>query len=338
VNTGKLYLFVLLFTSSIFLNACSQKPAVYQKSRALMDTFVTITVTSDSRQAAEEAIEDAFETIRKFGDLINFYSDESEISAINRNAGIRAVEVSPETLDLIEKALFISDKSEGAFDPAIGPETLLWDFVNKTRPSDTEIRKNLGLINYRKIIIDREKSTVFLEKEKMLLDLGGIAKGYAADLAVKSLKQHGITGGIVAVAGDIKAFGRKPGNKSWMVGIKNPRQERADDEVIARLSLDDKAISTSGDYERYFILDGRRFHHILDPRTGYPADASRSVSVISDQGYMADAFSTALFIAGPEKGLKLAEEIGMDAVIIGNDGSFHITPGLQGKVTIERNH
>jgi len=334
----KAYLLPFLLLCMLLSSCSANRLSAYKKSKALLDTFVTITVVAASQDMADKAIEDAFDIIEKFGDLVNFYSDKSELSAINRNAGIREVRVSPETLDIIEKALFVSEKSGGAFDPTIGPEIKLWDFLKKVKPSDAEIRKNLPLVNYKNIIIDRTKSTVFLSRRNMLLDLGGIAKGFAADLAVQSLKQKGISSGLVAVAGDIKAFGLKPDKKPWIVGIKNPRQKSNDDEIIARVPLSDKAISTSGDYERYFIMDGKRFHHLLIPKSGYPANTCQSVSVIADQGVMTDAFSTAFFVLGPERGLGLAKEMGMDVMIIDSKGALHTTPGLQGKLTIERNH
>jgi len=334
----KAYLLPFLLLCMLLSSCSANRLSAYKKSKALLDTFVTITVVATSQDMADKAIEDAFDIIEKFGDLVNFYSDKSELSAINRNAGIREVRVSPETLDIIEKALFVSEKSGGAFDPTIGPEIKLWDFLKKVKPSDAEIRKNLPLVNYKNIIIDRTKSTVFLSRRNMLLDLGGIAKGFAADLAVQSLKQKGISSGLVAVAGDIKAFGLKPDKKPWIVGIKNPRQKSNDDEIIARVPLSDKAISTSGDYERYFIMDGKRFHHLLIPKSGYPANTCQSVSVIADQGVMTDAFSTAFFVLGPERGLGLAKEMGMDVMIIDSKGALHTTPGLQGKLTIERNH
>ncbi|MBS1235005.1 MAG: hypothetical protein H6R43_721 [Nitrospirae bacterium] len=334
----KAYLLPFLLLCMLLSSCSANRLSAYKKSKALLDTFVTITVVAASQDMADKAIEDAFDVIEKFGDLVNFYSDKSELSAINRNAGIREVRVSPETLDIIEKALFVSEKSGGAFDPTIGPEIKLWDFLKKVKPSDAEIRKNLPLVNYKNIIIDRTKSTVFLSRRDMLLDLGGIAKGFAADLAVQSLKQKGISSGLVAVAGDIKAFGLKPDKKPWIVGIKNPRQKSNDDEIIARVPLSDKAISTSGDYERYFIMDGKRFHHLLIPKSGYPANTCQSVSVIADQGVMTDAFSTAFFVLGPERGLGLAKEMGMDVMIIDSKGALHTTPGLQGKLTIERNH
>lgn len=334
----KLLLSLLLFLSIMLSSCLPTKLSSYKKSKALLDTFVTITVVAESKDTADKAIENAFDVIEEFGNLINFYSDKSELSAINRNAGIREVRVSPETLDIIEKALYVSEKSGGAFDPTIGPEIKLWDFLNKIKPSDVEIQKKLPLVNYKNIVIDRDKSTVLLKKKDMLLDLGGIAKGYAADLAVQSLKQKGISAGLVAVAGDIKSFGLKPDKKPWVVGIKNPRQKNNDDEVFATINLSGMAISSSGDYERYFIINGQRFHHLLIPKTAYPASTCQSVSVIAEQGAMTDAFSTALFILGPEKGLGLAKEMGMDAMIIDSKGAIHTTPGLEGKLTIERNH
>ena len=181
----KLFMSLLLCLFAMFLNSCSSnKPSTYKKSKALLDTFITITVVAESKEKADNAIENAFDVIEKYGDLINFFSDTSELSDINRNAGIHEVRISPETLDTIEKAVYVSEKSGGAFDPTIGPEIKLWDFLNKIKPSDAEIRRNLPLVNYKNIIIDRDKSTVFLKKKGMLLDLGGIAKGYAADLAV----------------------------------------------------------------------------------------------------------------------------------------------------------
>jgi thiamine biosynthesis lipoprotein len=329
-----LFALLLLFSFSCSRNS----PGVYRKTKPLMDTLVTVTVVADSDKKADSAIEKAFSAIERFGDKIDFFKETSELSAINRNAGIAAVKVSPETLGVIEQAVYVAEKSDGAFDPTVGPEIGLWDFAKKIRPSDEEIKKNLPLVGYRNIVIDKKKSTVFLKEKGMKIDLGGIAKGYAADLAVDVLRRDGISAGIVANAGDISTFGLKPDGKRWNVGIKNPRQKGEADELIAKAALSDKSISTSGDYERYFISEGKRYHHLLDPRTGYPAGLSRSVTIITDRAAFTDAFATAVFVLGPDKGMKLLRETGMDGIIIDTDGGIQTTPGTRGIVTFENSH
>lgn len=334
----KILLFLLLILTAVTVSCNKGRLSMYKKTKPLMDTLVTITVVSGSGEEADKAIEQAFSIIERFGDKINFFSDSSELSEINRNAGIAPVKVSRETVGVIERAVYISQISGGAFDPTIGPEIKMWDFFKKVRPTDAAIKEKLPLVNYRDIILDRNNSTVFLRRKGMSMDLGGIAKGYAADLALADLKQIGLRGGIVAAAGDIRAFGLKPDGSLWNVGIKNPRQQSEADELIAKATLTNKAISTSGDYERYFIEDGKRYHHILDPKTGLPAEQCRSVTVISDSGVYADGFSTAVFVSGPEKGMKLVREAGVDAILIDKDGVVHTTPGIKGMVTFEDSH
>jgi len=319
-----------------FLSCSRQDDSVYKKSMPLMDTIVSITVVADSKEIAEKAMAEAFGKIDRFGNRVNFYSEKSELSEINRNAGIRRTTVSPETLDVIEKAVHASEKSRGAFDPTIGPIVKLWNFADKKMPSDKEIKHALPLVNYRDIIVDTNASTVLLRKEGMMLDLGGIAKGYAADMAVDTLLKEGIRSGLVSVAGDIRTFGLKPDSKPWTIGIKNPRQTGTKDEIIAKARLTDTAISTSGDYERYFISDGKRYHHLLDPKTGFPAGTCRSVSIVSDKAADTDAFSTAVFVLGPDRGMKLATDLGMEALIIDINGNMHSTDGLKEKLSFEK--
>ena len=326
----------LMLISLSALSCSQQKDSVYKKTMPLMDTVVSISVVSDAKDAAEKAIDASFEKIDRFGNLINFYAEKSELSEINRNAGIQKTKVSPETLDLIEKAIAVSERSGGAFDPTIGPIVKLWDFLNKKKPADEEIRRALPLVDYRNVIIDKTDATVFLKKRGMMLDLGGIAKGYAADLAVASLIESGMQAGLVSIAGDIRTFGLKPDKKPWAIGIKNPRQTSEKDELIATIGLSDKAISTSGDYERYFMEDGMRLHHLLDPKTGYPATACRSVSIVTDRAVNTDAFSTAVFILGPEKGMTLARELGMEAIIIDSSGTRYLTDNVKEQLTFEK--
>lgn len=300
-----------------------------------MDTYISITVVTQSEDVADQAIETAFTALKRFGQLIDFYSDNSELARINRNSGMKPVQVSPETFDVIQKALRVSENSNGAYDPTIGPIVKLWDFHKRKKPADRDIRDTLPLVNFRDVVIDRNTSTVFLRKKGMMLDLGGIAKGYAADLAVKKLKEGGIHSGLVAAAGDIRAFGLKPDGKPWKIGIQNPRQHRSTDELIATISLSERAISTSGDYQRYFMVHNERFHHLLDPKTGYPSHTCRSVSIVADRGVFADAYSTAVFIMGTDKGLELVKQERMEAVIIDKNGIMHTTQGLKGLIRIE---
>ncbi|MFN3396147.1 MAG: FAD:protein FMN transferase [Thermodesulfovibrionales bacterium] len=320
---------LIFFLTVLPLLACSTKgERVFRKSKILMDTLVTINVVADSEDKAEKAIDKAFDEIKRLEGLISFWSENSEIAEINRKAGISPVKVSPLTLDIIEKALYVSEKTDGAFDPTVGPLMRLWDFKKGIIPDEGIIKDRLRLVDYREMVIDRANSTAFLRRKGMSFDTGGIAKGYAADLAVFVLKREGIKGGLVAVAGDIKAFGIKPDGRPWLVGIRNPRPKDKDDEVIATVELKDMAISTSGDYERFFIKDGKRYHHIMNPKTGQPAIGCQSVTVITKEGVFTDGFSTGIFVLGPERGLRLLEELGYGGVIIDTKGKIHITKGL----------
>jgi len=301
-----------------------------------MDTLVAINVVSDSDEKADKAMDSAFGEIENLDRMLNFFSARSELSMINKNAGLSPVRISAETLDIIENAINASKETGGAFDPTIGPEISLWDFSAKKMPDDESIKKKLRLVNYKKIMIDRERSTAYLKDKGMLIDLGGIAKGYASDKAVVELKKNGITSGLVSVAGDIKAFGLKPDGKPWRVGIQNPRSTGDHDEIMATIELNDMAISTSGDYKRFFMMDGKRYHHILDPATGYPAGGCRSVSIMAKDEVNTDSFSTGIFVLGPKKGMEVLKQMGFEGVIVDKNGGIYTTPGLRGKLEFKR--
>ncbi len=319
------YLILFLF---LFIISCHTE-RLYKKTSILMDTLVSVTVVSDSKKEAESAIEEAFSEIRRLEGLINFYSSESEISMINKNAGIKPVKVSRETMDVIKKAIYVSEITEGAFDITVGPLVRLWDFHKRIKPEEEKIKEAKRYVGYRDIIIDERDSTVFLRRKGMYIDPGGIVKGYTADRVVEILKRRGIKAGLVAVAGDIKAFGRKPDGNPWIVGVRNPRSEKRDD-LIATLELNERAISTSGDYERYFIIDGKRYHHILNPETGYPAEDSVSVTVISEDGYLADGLSTGFFVLGSQKSLGIAKRYNLGLIIVDKTMKIYTTENIDG--------
>lgn len=308
-----------------------------------MDTFCSITVVSSSREKAEEAIEAGFAEIKKLEILINYFSADSELSEINRSAGIKPVRVSKDTMDLINKTLQITRASHGAFDPSIAPLIKLWDFSRQNKkpsvPANNYIRNAMQLVDFEKVQINNKTSEVYLKEKEMEIDLGGIAKGYAADRAADAVKNKGIKSGLIAVAGDIMGFGLNSTGKAWKVGIQNPRPETESEkpweDIIASLWLEDRAISTSGDYQRFFFQNGKRYHHILDPETGYPAESDLiSVTVIAHEGYVADGLSTAVFVLGAKKGLELINTMGIDAVLVDANRKVLVTENLKDKIDL----
>jgi FAD:protein FMN transferase len=334
----KNYLFChLLIPCLVILISCSvNKDRIFKKSRIVMDTLVTITVVSGSKDNAEKAIDNAFLETERLEKLTNFFSPDSEVTRINKFAGISGVMVSPDVLDLLNKALYVSENTGGAFDITIGPLESLYDFHKKIKPEESSIKKNIPLVNYKELTIDGNKSEVFLRKKGMLIDPGGIAKGYAADKIVEVLKKNGIGSGIVAVAGDIKTFGHKPDGGPWKIGIRQPKVKDGEDDIMATIELNDMAISTSGDYERFFVSEGIRYHHLLSPKTGHPVRECRSVTVITKEGASADAFATGVFVLGPEEGMKVLKKMGFEGVIVDSEGNRHTTPGIRGKIEFKK--
>lgn len=328
-----LFLFIFLYFFMPFLASCnSPKESLYKESRNAMYTIVSITVSSDSERKSKDAIEKAFNELNRLEKLLNFYSEDSEISMINKYAGKSPVKVSQDTFDIIQKAIYVSEKTEGMFDITVGPLVRVWDFQNALIPDDKIIKNRTKLIGYKNIILDKEKSTVFIKKKGIEIDLGGIIKGYSAERAVDVLKKNGIKSGIVAVAGDIKTFGMRSDNKPWRIGIQNPREKEDNSEIVAFIDISDLAISTSGDYQKYFIKDGKRFHHLLNPMTGYPVNDFQSVTIISDDAALVDAFATGIFILGQEKGINLLKRLGLDGIIIDKDGKIIVTDGIKDKI------
>lgn len=336
-------LFILHFLLFTSLFGCAKQERMFRESRVAMDTITTITAVSSSEEDAKRAIDAGFEEIKRLEGLLNYFSPDSEITAINRYSGIKPVKVSSETIEVIKRSLEIAEKSNGAFNPTIGPVIKLWRFSRQDKggviPSDEAIRDAIKLVDYKNVKINEKDSEVYLEMKGMELDLGGIAKGYAADRAVDVIKGMGIKAGLVAIAGDIKGFGLRPKQMPWHIGIQDPRPEKENpDAVFATIYLKDSAISTSGDYQRFFIKDGKRYHHIIDPKTGYPSESSIiSISVIANDGFMADGLSTAMFIYHPDEAIKMLESLGLQGVIVDNQKRVYITKGLKDEIEIVNN-
>lgn len=328
---------------TLLLSGCTREEMMFKESRVLMDTYCTITVVSSSKESAREAIDAGFGEIKKLELLLNYYSDDSELTSINRAAGIRPVKVSKETLEILEKTSDIYEITDGSFDPSIAPLIKLWDFSRSNAehkiPSRKYVEEAIRLVDYRKVAINHAASEVMLKDKGMELDLGGIAKGFGADKAVAAIKAKGIKAALVAIAGDIRGYGLSTSGNAWKVGIQNPRpdavSEKPWEDIFASLALDNSAISTSGDYQRFFIQDGKRYHHILSTETGFPADSNLvSVSVITPEGYISDSLSTAIFILGADKGLSLLKSKGYDGVLVTKDKKVLITNNMKDKIDI----
>lgn len=278
-----------------------------------------------------EAIELVFDELKRLENILSFYRDSSEISLINQRAGYEYVHLSKEALYIIKKAKEYSEISGGVFDITAAPLIELWGiFTEKQRvPLSEEINKAKALIDYRNISINDISSTVKLLKKSHKIDLGGIAKGFAADKAVEIYRDNGIKSAFINIGGNVLVLGNKPDGSSWNIGIQNPLEPRG--ECIGAVAVTDKTVVTSGNYVRYFIKNNIRYHHILDPRTGYPAESGiMSVTIIAESSIDADALSTAAFILGLEEGMKFIEGIkAVDAIFITKDKKVYATEGIR---------
>ena len=276
-------------------------------TRVLFAAYTTPLLDADRIRAAERA---AYDEILRLEALMTTWREDSEVSAVNRAAGREAVSVGPETFAVIDKSLWISRASEGVFDITFASMGKLWRFDQdrEARVPDAKlVAEARRRIDYRRIELDAAARTVRLTSPETRIDLGGIAKGYAIDRAAAVLRAAGLQSFFAQAGGDLYIAGRKPWGETWRAGVRDPRGP--DGSFFAAIPIEDHAFSTAGDYERSFVLDGKRYHHIIDPRTGFPATASRSVTIWAKDALTADAIDDAVFILGPEKGLALVESI-----------------------------
>ncbi len=273
-----------------------------------MGTLVEITVFSEDSRHAYGALQAAFDEIARLEGLMSVFWKDSELSRLNREGFLHPVKVSPDLFRVIEMSLAISQITHGAFDITVGPLMKLWPFVarEKVLPSPGDIQDALRRVGYRHVVLSSEDQTVSFTVQGMALDLGGIAKGYAVDRAVAVLKERGIAAALVNAGGDVFAYGVKPGSRPWRIGVRHPRNPQA---LLAALPLTDKAVVTSGDYERYFLVDGKRYSHIIDPRSGFTAQQTASVTVVASSAAYADGLATGILVLGAEEGLSLVESL-----------------------------
>ncbi len=293
--------------------------------RAIMGTSISVELWADENKIAQTAIEAVMQEMMRIDRAMSPYIETSELALINREASQHPVKISVEMMHLLKTSLHYSEVSRGAFDITFASVGYLYDYRNHIKPTDAQVAEHLNAIDYRSMKLDEKNSTVHFQKAGMRIDLGGIAKGYAVDRGAEILMARGIKHAIVTAGGDSRIIGDRRG-RPWIVGIKNPRDEN---KSAVALPLTDTAISTSGDYERYFMDGDRRVHHIINPKTGKSATGVRSVSVLAPRGIDTDALTKPLFILGVQRGMEIIDKIpGVDAIVIDDQGQMFYSKNL----------
>jgi len=306
------------------------KNKIFKVATLLMGNQFEISAVSDNEQNANRIINAGIDEIKRIEKLLTTFHDSSETNLINRNAGIEPVRVSEEIFNLIERSIKISSITQGAFDITYGSiDKSLWNFDTqmKSLPDKQTAREMVRLINYRNIVLDRENSTVFLKEKGMRIGFGGIGKGYAAEMAKSKMQQLGITNGIVNASGDLTTWGLQPNGDEWTVGIANPN---ISGEVFSFLKISGLAVATSGNYEKFIMIDGKKYSHTIDPRTGLPVTGIKSVTIITKNAEIADAMATPVTIMGVKAGLHMINQMkDVDVIIIDDHDKIHHSTNIR---------
>ena len=304
-------------------------PRVMVIGRKCMGTLCEIKAFTHDEELANRAVAQGLAEMDRIEALMTSWTDTSEVARINQAAGVRPVAVHTDTLAVVKRGLWMGKLSQGAFDITVGVFRGLWKFDEDndgTVPDPKVIKKKRRLVDYRDVLVDEAAGTVMLRRRGQKLNLEGLAKGYGVDAAVLAMRREGLRDFIFHAGGDLYASGKK-GAVNWRVGVQDPRANRG--RIIFELPVFDQAFNTSGDYERFVMKDGVRYHHILDARTGFPARGCRSVTLLSGDAFTADVLDTAVFAMGAEAGMKLIEELpAVEGVIVDADNRVHVSSGL----------
>lgn len=305
---------------------------LFQRNELLMGNRFDLGVVGDDEVKANQALEKAIIEIKRIEALLSTYQANSQINQVNSNAGISPVKVDEEVFNLVERAQRISELTQGAFDLSYGSlDKSLWNFdQNMKQLPSKELAKNaVHLINFKNILLDRANETIFLAKKGMRIGFGGIGKGYAADQAKKVLVGLGYTDGIVNASGDMCAWGKRADGEDWTVGISNPDFPR---DILSEFSLNDSAVATSGNYEKFVLIDGQKYSHTIHPKTGFPIQGIKSVTVFAPFAELADALTTPIAVMGVEVGLHLMNQMkGVACIIIDDANQVFSTKNIHEK-------
>ena len=322
-DTSRAIGFRLLFAVLFFPSAAHAEWIT--RTEAIMGTRCAVELWSEDKAKGDAAISSVFDDMKRIDHLMSTWKEDTEISLVNREGSKHPVKISRELFQLLQVSVKYSELTHGAFDITYASVGYLYDFKKGVHPDQKAIDAALPGINWRHMILDAKKTTVYFTRPGMRIDLGGIAKGYSVDRGIEILQKQGITRAMVNAGGDTRIIGDRFG-KPWVVGVRDPDHEG---KVFLRLPLTDTAFSTSGDYERYFDEDGKRFHHIIDPKTGDSARKCRSVTIISGNATRTDALTKSVFIMGPEEGIAFINTLpDVDAVAVAPDGRVIYSKGL----------
>jgi thiamine biosynthesis lipoprotein len=292
----------------------------------IMGTRISVELFHANPDLVRQGIETVMREMRRIDARMSPYIETSELARLNASAQQQAFATSEELFSLIQRSLGFSEISGGAFDITFASAGFLYDYRNRTRPDETQRKKAAALINYRKLVLDHDNATIAFSKPGMRIDLGGIAKGHAVDRCISLLRELGVKQALVTAGGDSRMIGDRWG-RPWSIGVRDPRNE---DKLTAVIPLQDVAVSTSGDYQRYFEEDGIRYHHIINPTSGDSARALRSVTIIGPDATTTDALSTSVFVMGRESGLELINRMpDIDAILVDQKGQLYYSDNLQ---------
>ncbi len=298
----------------------------YKRTDAIMGTRIYVELWDTDAAHGEASIDAVMAEMRRIDNLMSHYKPESQLSKINQHAAEAPVQVDPELFDLIKLSTHYSEITEGAFDITYASVGYLYNYPNHVKPTEAQIKAALPAVNWRNMKFDDASHSVFFEHKGMRIDLGGIGKGYAVDRGIDILRKRGIQHAVVTAGGDTRIIGDHMG-RPWLVAIRHPDDEK---KVVTRIPLSDAAMSTSGDYERYFDENGVRYHHIIDPKTGHSASKVRSATVIGPTATQTDGMSKTAFVLGPEKALEIINRMPeYDAVFVAPDGKVFYSNGLR---------
>ena len=311
------------------LNKVIDKTSLYKETLKLMGNRFEISVVTHNKSRAKLCIQAAVDEIRRIEKLLTTFNESSQTNLVNRNAGLMPVKVDKELFDLIKRSKKISELTQGAFDITYGSiDKRFWNFdqTMTSLPDALTAKKLVRLINYKNVVLDQNNMTVFLKEKGMRIGFGGIGKGYAAEKTKILLKEMGIESGIVNAAGDLTAWGYQPNGKPWTIGIADPNVTR---NAFSYLELTNTSIATSGNYEKYVMIDGKKYSHTIDPKSGYPVSGIKSVTIISTNAEIADAIATPVMIMGIRVGLDMINQLnGIECIIIDDADTIHTSSNV----------